>query len=86
MKKYVGFRNGYVRVRIYGEQTEVFAYWHLKMPGNEYVNMGVTIIMCFLTKERNGRNAVLSLKRYTHNIAMSLLWVSAYYMMVKHGM
>ena len=24
MKKYVGFRNGYVRVRIYGEQTERF--------------------------------------------------------------
>ena len=22
MKKYAGFRNGYVRVRIYGEQTE----------------------------------------------------------------
>ena len=24
MKKYAGFRNGYVRVRIYGEQTERF--------------------------------------------------------------
>ena len=24
MKKYTGFRNGYVRVRIYGEQTERF--------------------------------------------------------------
>ena len=24
MKKYAGFRNGYVRVRIYGEETERF--------------------------------------------------------------
>ena len=36
MKKYAGFRNGYVRVRIYGEQTERFlnpvSYTHLTLP------------------------------------------------------